>query len=134
MGTFHGNPVGCAVALANIKAIEEKKLLKRVEEMGKYFLAGLQNLMEKHKMVGEVAGLGLVLGIEFVKDRKTKEPATEETKKIGFEALKQGVMLNRVGYFKNRFNFHPDYTISKDEIDIIINVLDRSITKVEKVR
>jgi len=132
MGTYHGNPVGCAAALANIKTIEERKLLKRVEEMGKYFLAGIQDLMQRHKMVGEVVGLGLVLGIEFVKDRKTKEPATEETKKITFEALKQGVMLNRVGYFKNRFNFHPHYTVSKDEIDIIINVLDKSITKVEK--
>ena len=130
MGTWHGNPVGCRAALTVINEIEHRGLLKQVAEMGEYFKLGLLNLQTKYSIIGEVAGIGLALGIEIVRNQHTKEPAADETKQIVLEALKRGVIMLRVGYFGNRITFMPPYVIEKADIDLILKVLEDSISTV----
>jgi 4-aminobutyrate aminotransferase-like enzyme len=132
MGSYHGNPVGCAVALANIRLIREKKLLQNAKSMGRYMLDGLASLMKVHSMVGEVVGVGLALGVELVRNRATKEPATEETQQLVSECMRRGVLILRCGYYGNRLNMMPSLDISKEEADTILKVLDEALTLVER--
>jgi 4-aminobutyrate aminotransferase-like enzyme len=132
MGSYHGNPVGCAVALANILLIEEKKLLENVRSMGTYLLEGLSDLMKSHSMIGEVVGVGLALGVELVRNRSTKEPATEETQLLVSECMKRGVLILRCGYYGNRLNMMPSLDISQGEADTVLEVLDETLAFVEK--
>jgi len=132
MGSYHGNPVGCAVALKNLQLIKERKLIQNVQTMGNYMLERMKDLMNRHNLIGEVVGAGLALGAELVRDRKTKEPAKEETQKLVYECMKRGVLILRCGYYGNRLNMMPSLDISKHEIDTIIRVLDESFTIVEK--
>jgi len=134
MGSYHGNPVGCAVALKNIRLIKERKLLENAKVMGKYMLEGMKNLMEHHRLLGEVVGVGLVLGAELVRDRETKEPASTETQNLVVECMKRGVIVLRCGYYGNRLNMMPPLDVSKDEVDTILRVLDEALTVVEKQR
>ncbi|MDI6871143.1 MAG: aspartate aminotransferase family protein [Bacillota bacterium] len=127
MGTFHGNPVGCRAALEVIAEIERRNLLAHVTEVGNYFLDGLKALQAEHEVLADAAGLGLALGVEFVRDKRTKQPAPELAARVASEALRRGVILLRVGYFGNRITFMPPYIITKEEIDLILEVLDQSI-------
>ena len=127
MGTFHGNPVGCKAALTVIEEIQKRNLLAHVTEMGHYFLAGLKALEAKHEVIGEVSGLGLSLGVEFVRDRRTKQPAPEVAARVALESLRRGVIVLRVGYFGNRITFMPPYIITKEEIDTILDVFNQAI-------
>lgn len=132
MGTWHGNPVGCRAALTVIREIKKRNLLARCEEMGKYFLDGLRDLQSRHPMVGDVQGVGLGLGLELVRDRKTKEPADGETVRVLSRAVEYGVLINKAAYYGNRMTFMPPYVITKDEIDTVIDVVDRCICEEEK--
>ena len=132
MGSYHGNPVGCAVALANIRLIQEKQLLENTRSMGQYLLEGLQILMKTHRIIGEVVGIGLALGVELVRNRATKEPASEETRQLVLECMKRGVLILRCGYYGNRLNMMPSLDIAKEEVDTILEVLDEALTLVER--
>ena len=127
MGTYHGNPVGCAVGLANLGLIRENHLVENAAAMGDYFLNGLRELAERYPLIGDVTGKGLAIGVEFVRDRKTKEPAERETIAIVREAAKLGVLILRNGYFGNRITFMPPLNVTTHEIDIILDVLAQVI-------
>ena len=132
MGSYHGNPVGCAVALENIRLIKERNLLHNAKNIGKYMLEGIKDLKKQHKIIGEVVGVGLVLGAELVRDQKTKEPAAKETQELVLECMKRGVLILRLGPYGNRLNMMPSLNTSKDEADTILRVLDESLTIVER--
>lgn len=132
MGSYHGNPVGCAVALENIRLIQERNLLENAKEMGKYMLEGMQHLMECHPLLGEVVGVGLVLGAELVQNRKTKIPASQQTQELVRECMQRGVLILRLGPFGNRLNMMPSLDTTKEEADTILRVLDESLFAVEK--
>jgi 4-aminobutyrate aminotransferase-like enzyme len=132
MGSYHGNPVGCAVALENIRLIKERNLLENARIMGNYMLAGMKDLMRRHPLLGEVVGVGLVLGAELVRNRKTKEPASEETQQLVQECLRRGVLILRLGPFGNRLNMMPPIDISEEDANMILRVLDESLGVVEK--
>lgn len=127
MGTFHGNPVGCRAAMTVIEEIQRRNLLAHVADMGDYFLQGLKELEARHEVIGEVSGLGLSLGVEFVRSRQTKQPAPEVAASVVWESLRRGVIMLRVGYFGNRITFMPPYVITKEEIDTILEVLHQAI-------
>jgi 4-aminobutyrate aminotransferase / (S)-3-amino-2-methylpropionate transaminase / 5-aminovalerate transaminase len=131
MGTWHGNPVGCKAAVTVIQEIKRLNLLDQVAGMGSYFKAGLEQLQTRHPMIGEVSGVGLALGIELVRNRKSKEPAAEETSRVVVESLRRGVIMLRVGYFGNRITFMPPYVIQREDIDLILDVLGESLGRVE---
>ncbi|MDR2019901.1 MAG: aspartate aminotransferase family protein [Treponema sp.] len=125
MGTWHGSAIGCKAATVTIREIKKLKLLDRVTEMGNYFKDSLEQLQRKHHLIGSVEGIGLGLGIELVRDRKTKEPADKETSFVVRRALEYGVLINLSSYYGNRMTFMPPYIIEKSDIDIVIEVLDK---------
>ncbi len=79
---FGGNPVSCAIALSVLDVIEKDHLQQRAAEVGRYFISRTKELMHKFEMIGDVRGTGLFLGIDLVRNRKTREPATEEARYI----------------------------------------------------
>ena len=132
MGTWHGNALGCRAATVTIQELKRQNMLEQVSARGKYFKDALLQLQKKHRLIGIVEGMGLGLGIELVKDRKTKEPAAEETSYIVNRALEYGVLINLSSYFGNRMTFMPPYVITEADIDKVIEVLDRCLTEAEE--
>src|SRR6266487_283470 len=132
--TFSSNPLGTAVGLETIKMLEEDDYEKLVNEKGAYFLAGLKDLQRRHPdAIGDVDGLGLALRIEVCK-RDGTTPDRELTDRIFAEGLKgnleargrrYGLVLDVGGYYKNVFTLAPSFTITRDEIDLALELLDQ---------
>jgi 4-aminobutyrate aminotransferase len=99
--TFGGNPVSCAVGLAVINVIEEDDLRTNARVVGDYLLTRMLELQEKYAIIGDVRGMGLMLGVELVKDRKTKEPAPEAVLKVFEETKRRGVLIGKGGLYGN---------------------------------
>jgi adenosylmethionine-8-amino-7-oxononanoate aminotransferase len=132
VNTYGGHPAAAAVAVRNIEIMQEEKLAERAAENGKYFMDGLKTLL-KHPVVGDVRGKGLLLGLELVKDKKTKEQVSSAHvgAMVGF-CRKQGVIIGRSGggsRHSNTLTFSPPLVITRSEIDRIIDVLDRGLTE-----
>ena len=131
MGTWHGSALGCKAATTTIREIKRLNLLEQVKDRGTYFKDGLLELQKKHRLLGCVEGMGLGLGIELVKDRDTKEPAKAETEFIVKRALEYGVLINLSSYYGNRMTFMPPYVITEQDIDLVLDVLDRCLGEAE---
>jgi len=119
--TFGGNPVSCAAALATIELIE-KELVLNANLMGGYFLLNLRRLQNEFECIGDVRGIGLMLGIELVKDRETKERASSLRDEIIQKAFKKGLLL--LGCGENTIRFCPPLIVKKPEIDTCLNILE----------
>jgi len=130
-GTYGGNPVSCAVALKVIEIIQRDKLVERAEKLGRVMRKRLEEMREKYELVGDVRGLGVMLAIELVKDRKTKEPATEETSRIISKAREKGLLLLRAGLFLNVVRLHPPLTIEEELLHKGLDILEESLREVE---
>lgn len=124
LSTFGGNPVSCAAALANIRVIEEQGLVRAAEEKGRWFMERLQELASRHSLIGEVRGKGLMIGLELVKDRPSKEPAPEEGKRIRQACLERGILVGLGGIYGNVLRIQPPLVINKDQMQRVIEVLD----------
>ncbi len=131
MGTWHGSALGCKAATTTIREIKKKNLLDRVKELGDYFKDSLLQLQKTHKLIACVEGIGLGLGVEFVRNQTSKEPAKEETEFIVRRALEYGVLINLSSYYGNRVTFMPPYVITEKDIDLVIDVFDRCISEAE---
>ncbi len=127
--TYGGNLVACASALATIDVIKDEKLLENATKVGAYFKKRLQELMKKHEVIGDVRGLGLMLAAEFVKSKKTKEPAPQLRDKIEEVAYKKGLLL--LGCGKSSIRFIPPLLVTEKQIDAAIEVLDQSIKEAQ---
>jgi 4-aminobutyrate aminotransferase-like enzyme len=125
--TFGGTPLACTTALAFIDVLQKERLVERSARTGAYFLKRLLELQDKHELIGLVQGKGLYIGMELVKDRKTREPAPVETKATQTELLRNGVLVQRGGYFDDRLNFIPPLVITERQIDEVVDALDKSI-------
>ncbi len=124
VNTFGGNPVSTAAALAVLDVIDEEDLQENARRVGGYLKEQLQELQQKHTLIGDVRGLGLMLGVELVKDRSTKEPAREETAAL-HEALREcSVLVGKGGLFGNTLRIKPPLCIAKDDVDYAIQALD----------
>jgi len=132
MSTLVGNSVVAAAAIASIKLLKEPSLLRHVSLLGDRFKARLEELKERHEIIGDVRGKGLLLGIELVKDRKTKEPAKLETAKIVFRAWERGLVTAYVGADQNVIELTPPLVISEEELEHGAEILEQSISDVEK--
>lgn len=134
VSTFAGYALGCAVALRVLEIINEDKLLDNSVMMGDYFYKKLLALQEKHKLIGHVSGgKGLFLAIELVKDRKTKEPASDESKFVTEFCFENGLLFEYGGYFYNRIQFIPPISVRKESIDKGLSILDRALTEAKKL-
>jgi len=127
--THEKNPVACAAAIATIDYIEEENLLENAENIGIYAMDRMRKMMSQHKIIGAVRGLGLMMGMELVKDRKTKEPATDQAEMVMYRALSKG--LNFKITMGSIITLTPPLTITKQQMDKALNILDECLREVE---
>ena len=124
--TFGGNPVSCAIGKAVLEVMERENLQQNCLEIGGYLLDGFSGLMAKHDIIGDVRGKGLMTGIELVKDRGTKEPATAECVRVWERAKALGLLIGKGGFFGNVLRIKPPMCLTRADVDFMIEVLDRA--------
>jgi 4-aminobutyrate aminotransferase len=129
--TFGGNPVSCAAALATIKLLKES-LVANAAEVGGHLMAALEALAETHPLIGDVRGRGLMIGIELVRDRQTKERATSERDAVVTAAFRRGLLL--LGAGKNAIRFSPPLVLTKTQADTAVRIFDAALGEVERTR
>jgi 4-aminobutyrate aminotransferase-like enzyme len=132
VGTFAATPVACAAAHAALDVLEEERLVDQAAETGAYLRDGLLALQERHPILGWVDARGLFVGLEFVRDRDTKEPADVEAGWMLEYCVAEGLLFERGGYLYNRFQLIPPLVINRDEIDRALDILDRAMTMAEE--
>jgi alanine-glyoxylate transaminase/(R)-3-amino-2-methylpropionate-pyruvate transaminase len=128
--TFGGNPVVCAQGKAVLEVIDEEKLQENALKIGNRISTGLNELKQKHDVIGDVRGKGLMLGIELVKDRRTKEPAKEECAQVVESAKEMGLLLGKGGLWGQTIRFSPPMCINEQDADFLLEVLDLALQKV----
>ena len=132
MYTMAGNPVACAAALASLDEIEERGLIGHAARTGDYLLNRLREMAGRHPLVGDVRGLGMMLGLETVRDRATKEPADREMAKIVYRAFELGLVVFYGGIYSNVMEITPPLIMTEAEVDEGIAILDQAISEVEQ--
>jgi 4-aminobutyrate aminotransferase len=123
--TFGGNPVAIAASLATIELLEDH-LIENAAKMGAYLLEGLRALMDKHTIIGDVRGKGLMIGVELVKDRTTKEPHPDALAKVETECFKRGLITLGCGVSTLRLS--PPLVIDRDQCDFAIKTIDEVLS------
>ncbi|MGE3618093.1 MAG: aspartate aminotransferase family protein, partial [Gemmatimonadales bacterium] len=131
LNTFGGNPVSAAAGLAVLDVIDEDGLQENSRVIGGRLKAGLEKLKESHPLVGDVRGMGLMLGVELVRDRATKEPATKETGAVLDATKEMGLLVGKGGIDGNVLRIKPPMIITAEDVDFALDVLDRALTQVE---
>ncbi len=120
--SYGGNPLASTAALATIRTIMEESLIANSRDVGERLLDGLRALQEKYPFIGDVRGRGLLIGVELVKDRKTKEPLEKAvTKQIFLETLRRGLVCMN---YKANFRINPPLVLSEEEADEGLAILD----------
>ena len=127
--TFGGNPVSCAAALATIKLLRDQ-LMDNAAVVGAHLMAGLTALMDKHPLIGDVRGRGLMVGVELVRDRHTKERATRERDAVVNAAFRRGLLV--LGAGKNAVRFSPPLVLTRGQADTAVSMFDEALTDVER--
>ena len=123
LSTFGGNPVSCAASLANIKFMEENQIAREAAQKGEKLQNAIQEIQPRQFAVGEIRGKGLMVGIEIVKDVKSKIPASAEAAKIRAALREKGVLIGVGGAFANVLRIQPPLTISEDELSLVVDRL-----------
>lgn len=122
--TFAGNPVSCAAAAAVLDVLERENLRENARVVGDYVVAGLNRLAGKHSIIGEVRGRGMFFAADLVRDRKTKEPATAEAKRIVNAMRDRGVLISRIGPHDNVLKIRPPMPFTRENADLLLDTLD----------
>jgi len=125
--TFGGNPVSCQAALVTIELLEEG-LMDNAVVQGEYLMAGLREFQQSFECMGDVRGKGLMVAVEFVKDRENKEPAREWRNEIIKKAFQKGLLL--LGCGENSIRFSPALTVTAAEIDECLSIFDDVVKEV----
>jgi 4-aminobutyrate aminotransferase-like enzyme len=130
--TTGGNPVACVAGLATLEIILKEKLGERAEKEGEYAIKRIRDMMDDHKMIGDVRGKGLIIGLELVKDREFKTPAIEETEKVIRECFKRKLIVMGAGLgHVNVVRLLPALNIPREYLDQGLDILDESLAAVE---
>jgi 4-aminobutyrate aminotransferase len=124
--TFGGNPISCVAALETIKLLEEE-LMENARTVGQHLHGRLVELMSRHKLIGDVRGIGLMIGVELVRDRATKEAASTERDEIVQACFRRGLLL--LGCGVNTLRFCPPLVVTKEHCDTAIAILDDVLKK-----
>jgi 4-aminobutyrate aminotransferase-like enzyme len=133
--TTAAHPVLCASALATIEVLKEEKLLENATKMGKSITKRLNEMAENYELIGDVRGPGLHIGVELVKNRRTKEPAVEETKQFLSQALKNGAIFGGAGAgteLLSVIKVKPPLIINEGEVDIAMNIFEKTLKEISK--
>ena len=126
--TFGGNPVSCAAALATLDLISGR-FMENARLQGGRLIAGLERLASRHKLIGQVRGLGLMIGIELVRDRLTRQRAAEEAGRVVAESFKRGLLILTAG--ENTLRLSPPLVIEDPQTDAALAILDEALSAVE---
>ena len=127
--TFGGNPVACAQGNAVLEVIEREKLQENALKVGTHILDGLGKLHLKHNVIGDVRGHGLMIGVELVKDRQTKEPGKAECARVIELAREMGLLIGKGGLWGQTIRIKPPLCLTLADADFLLEVLDAAFTK-----
>ena len=127
--TFGGNPVSCVAALETIRVLKNG-LVRNAEVVGEHLMGRLRGLMDKHPIIGDVRGKGLMIGVELVRDRVTKERATTERDRLVQDMFTRGVLI--LGAGRNAVRFAPPLVLTKDQADAAVTIFDEALTAVTR--
>jgi alanine-glyoxylate transaminase/(R)-3-amino-2-methylpropionate-pyruvate transaminase len=130
--TYGGNPISMTQGLATLEVIDREKTQENSRIVGDHLKAKLIALQDKQPLIGEVRGMGLMLGVELVKDRKTKEPASAETSEVLELCRQRGLLIGKGGLYGNTLRIKPPMCLTKDDADFLISCLDESLTAAKK--
>ena len=125
--TFGGNPLACAAALETIRLVRDG-LMKNAAQVGRVLQRALENLARRHPLIGDVRGCGLMIGIELVSDRETKERATQERDALVMAAFRRGLLV--LGAGTNSIRLSPPLVVTEEQADIAVRILDEALTEV----
>lgn len=126
-GTFCGNPLACAASLKTIELMERDHLAERSCEIGEKVTARYKEMMEKYPVIGDVRGLGGMVGIEFVKDKETKEPAPELTSAVIQACAKQGLLVEGAGTYNNVIRFLAPLVMTDEQLEAGLNIFEKAV-------
>lgn len=132
--TFGGNPVSMASGLATMEVIDAEGIQANAAAVGDHLMQGLLDLQEKHALIGDVRGMGLMLGLELVDDRESKAPAKTAAADVMEMSKERGLILGKGGLFGNTLRIKPPMCINKDDADFMIAVIDDCLTEIESKR
>jgi 4-aminobutyrate aminotransferase / (S)-3-amino-2-methylpropionate transaminase / 5-aminovalerate transaminase len=131
--TYGGNPLSCSAALANIRGIHDNDhILKNALEIGKHMIESLREMQERHPMIGDVRGRGLMIGVELVKDRIKKVPASDEMKTIRQKLYSKGLIMVPAGLWGSVLRVAPPLIITRELADTGLDILDSVLSEVEE--
>ena len=130
INTFGGNPVSSVAALATIEVLEKEADPQHCHEMGELLMGGLNKLAEKYSLIGEVRGKGLMVGVELVKDRQSKEPAADKVNEMFEETKKLGMLIGKGGMYGNVIRIAPPLTVNETQIGEALDKLERAFAAV----
>jgi 4-aminobutyrate aminotransferase-like enzyme len=128
LSTFGGNPVAATAARAVIEFIEEENLLENTAGMGALLRARLEELKDKHALIGDVRGMGLMQALELVRDRRTREPAPEETAALMEAARRNRLLIGKGGLYGNVIRISPPMNIGRADVDEFARLLDAAFS------
>lgn len=127
--THEKNPVACAAALATIQYIEEEGILQNAATVGQHALERMRSMKDEHELIGDVRGLGLLMGIELVRDRQTKERATTEAEQVMYRCLEKGLSFKLT--MGSILTLTPALTITIEEMDRALDIISECLTEIE---
>jgi 4-aminobutyrate aminotransferase len=130
--TTAGHPVSCAAALATLEVIQEEKLSENAAAVGSYMKRRLSEMKEDHPLIGDVRGKGLMMGVELVKDQKTKEPASVETAKLTYRCWEKGLIVINLATFSNVIEITPPLVLTRELAEEGLTRFEQALTDVEK--
>jgi len=128
--TFGGNPVACAAAIAVLDVMKTERLLENSNKQGSYALKRLLEFKERSGIVGDVRGKGLMIGVELVEDKETKKPAAKKSHEVIQRSWKRGVAVITCG--TSTLRIAPPLTISRETLDMALDIIEDTILTVEK--
>ncbi|HVH30620.1 MAG TPA: aminotransferase class III-fold pyridoxal phosphate-dependent enzyme, partial [bacterium] len=129
-GTYVGNPVACAAALAVLQIMEDEHLVARAAALGERMRTRFRRWQAQSPLVGDVRGLGAMVAIELVRDRTTKEPAVRETAEIIHRAMTRGVLVLKAGIYNNVIRILAPLVIPENQLDRALDVLEECLMEV----
>ncbi|MDE0377464.1 MAG: aminotransferase class III-fold pyridoxal phosphate-dependent enzyme [bacterium] len=129
--TLGGSPLACSAAVAVLDVIEEEGLVRNAEEMGRYLRDKLDEMRADHPLIGDVRGKGLLIGVELVKDHRTREPAETDAYRLAYRCFELGLILLAFG---NVMEITPPLTITRSDADEALDIFDRALADIEAGR
>jgi 4-aminobutyrate aminotransferase len=128
-GTFGGNAVACAAAEATVQVLREERLVENAERLGKTLLLRLKAIQERHPSIGDIRGLGLMVGVEFVIPN-SRTPDADKTKKVQKACLEEGLVLLTCGTYDNIIRWVPPLIIKDKELEEALNIFDKVMERI----